>query len=903
MMTMRHLQTLSTCLLLAISSAALAQFVAPSISLSSTTLAPGETLRFDARQLVPNGSYSLRLDGPSGLRVGSTLTSDPNGSIRFETQLDAPGAWTLRFEGDDVDILLGLEVVAGVTAPGPAPSRQVPTPPATDGEAVTDPVPEESPADGGIDAETQPPAPDTPPEPEPAEPEPFEPDQVVPETTDGPEAPPSQAPPDTSILIEPGVDFVQRGDALVAVPRDGADDLWRLDFLSGSGLNSTSALFHEGTVYLGHGYSLLEIAPLTGQVLVRHRLPAQVTRLETGDEGVLGWIELPETSNEGVGVEPTGRTFLLENGAPRWRDDGLEERSPLAANPFPADVELFGWLRQEAEVVDPLARLVQDPTNPFLHLRAGETVSNDGARHSAFEDALERAETFFEYAQLAQGLFDAGAPELAERAMDAGLSDFAARGYDPRLLTDLELHAAYGFPLPRFERALARGGLAEARFWAPWVYALAAETVPESEEALREFSRQLRSVGDRDAANEWRTRSNLPGRGGLLTVLDRLFEALGRVGWYAVASLLIAILALHLTLIAKYWRPQAVLGAERRGGRAPAPAAHLLAIRYYSFVEKIVLVLMFAAAIALAGLAIWQASTLEGDSSWQRGNLSDLPPSIASAGRIQDTANPLGRFVTGVIAQTQGDEERAIVAYREAGDFAPALNNLAALTGNDTLLERALEIDPRLVEARFNAGLIDDPSPFHSAYRSEVPLLATPTPGDLRDLAVGGWREALGRTFSDPWNTFRDARAPGLERAWLWWTALTLFALAAVITLLWLAVPRPRLARNAPRTIAYQILALLLPGSGQADELWGLLLLTPWSIFGLDALANYFGWGIGLGLGLGVDLVVLTALYIVNTAAFIVELSSYNRRMRELKRKDPETALRFGMRVRETPKT
>jgi hypothetical protein len=117
-----------------------------------------------------------------------------------------------------------------------------------------------------------------------------------------------------------------------------------------------------------------------------------------------------------------------------------------------------------------------------------------------------------------------------------------------------------------------------------------------------------------------------------------------------------------------------------------------------------------------------------------------------------------------------------------------------------------------------------------------------------------------------------------------------------VVTLLWLAVPRPRLARNAPRTILYQVLALLLPGSGLADELWGLLLLIPWAIFGLDALANYFGWGFGLGFGFGLDLVVLGGLYLINTIAFIVELGSYNRRMRELKRRDPETALRFGMR-------
>jgi tetratricopeptide (TPR) repeat protein len=889
------LPALALLALLTLTSSALAQFAAPSISLNSVELAPGETLRFVARQLSPNSNYTLRLEGPTGQRLGGTLVSDANGTLRYEAQLEVLGAWTLRFDGENVSVLLGVEVVEGAVSTPPPPSRGGATTPA-------EPEPAQEPPAEAAPAEPEPAGEPEPTTAEPAVREPVEPGSVEPppadlEPTEPIAPPPSETVrPDAGVLVDPGVDFVVQGDELVAQVRDGTE-LWRYTPPGDTGPLSTDAVLIDETVVVGKGLDLLELDALTGAVLERHRFPDRVATLVVADAVVTGTsLAQDARSSDPDTLQAEGPAFVLRDGALSWQDEALEARDPLALRPYPADPAVFGWLQREADVADPRDHLERDPTNPFLHLRYGESLDSDGARLDAFAEALTRAETFFEYAQLARGLFEAGAPELANEAMEAALADFAARGYDPRLLTDLDLRAAYGFPLRRFEAALARGGITEARFWAPWVYATASDSVPATEDALREFSRQLRSAGDRDGANLWRARSDLAGPGGLLPLVNRLFESLGRVGWYAVASLLIAIVALHLTLIAKYWRPQAVLSRERRGGKPASPASHLLAIRYYSFVEKVVLVLLFAAAFALAGLAIWQDDGGADLPELSRGVLSDLSPTVLASDRLRDPTDPLGRFVVGVIAQSQGELERAETAYRQAGDFAPALNNLAALTGDTDLYERALERDPRSLEARFNSGRVDDPLPFHATTGPDTPLLALPTSDDLHTLLVGSWQDALARTFSDPWTTFRDARAPGLQAAWLWWTALGLVALAAVVTLLWLAVPRPRLARNAPRTILYQVLALLLPGSGLADELWGLLLLIPWAIFGLDALANYFGWGFGLGFGFGLDLVVLGGLYLINTIAFIVELGSYNRRMRELKRRDPETALRFGMR-------
>src|SRR5690606_34230725 len=78
--------------------------------------------------------------------------------------------------------------------------------------------------------------------------------------------------------------------------------------------------------------------------------------------------------------------------------------------------------------------------------------------------------------------------------------------------------------------------------------------------------------------------------------------------------------------------------------------------------------------------------------------------------------------------------------------------------------------------------------------------------------------------------------ASPIATRWLWTVAVVAFLAWVAWTVLSLFFPRPQAARTAPRTFLYHVLALLLPGSGLADELWGVLLLVPWSIFGIDLL-------------------------------------------------------------------
>ncbi len=86
-----------------------------------------------------------------------------------------------------------------------------------------------------------------------------------------------------------------------------------------------------------------------------------------------------------------------------------------------------------------------------------------------------------------------------------------------------------------------------------------------------------------------------------------------------------------------------------------------------------------------------------------------------------------------------------------------------------------------------------------------------------------------------------------------------------------------------------------MPGSGQADEFYGALLLIPWAVFGLDVLVQLFGGETLLGVSFGAGLVVLTVLYVVNVIAWTVEFASVRKRLQTLREREPELAHAFGL--------
>lgn len=679
------------------------------------------------------------------------------------------------------------------------------------------------------------------------------PGTVSPTPLEGPE-PTAQAPataPETEADDAVAAPAVTRTANGLEARQNGALS-WRLTFPEGSGA-TTAPLFKSEELYVGHGNSVLRLDPHTGAVRERWPVSGPVARLEANQDTV---------------------AITVRHG------EGLLERLTLRGGTlqetvrFGLDPATFGLLRAEAQVPNPAARLARDPTNPWLHLAHGLRQTDPDAARAAFSEAVATARTFYDHAGLATALFAAGETALAAGAFDAAMQDFAARGYDPRLLRDARLEAAYNFPLTPLREALSRRDDLGAGFWAERLWLVSAN-VPSAPAALADYAALLRSVAAPDTAALWEGRAAAMRPAGA-TALDRAATTLARSGWAAALALLGAFFALQLTLLSKYARARRADRAE--GGRVP----WLFAVRYTTLTEKLVLLLLLAAALACGALGSWYGSLRAVPQLVGSGTFQNRAAQVALA--EAELSGPRGAFVRSYAAQRAGDLATAQPLLERAGRTAPALNNLAVLTGDATLYEQALGLEPTLSAARYNLGetaLL----PFHARYLPGEPALAVPTPQDVRGATTGTWQRALAGAFTAPQGSLQDA-APfrsGLGATVdlvLWRAAQLLFALLALVTVVFLFVPRPRSSRHAPRPWSYEVLALLIPGSGLADEAWGVLLLVPWAVFGLAALAGPLGWTVDLGLTPLTLYVILGGIYLLNAVAVAVEWLSHRAHRR-----------------------
>lgn len=632
----------------------------------------------------------------------------------------------------------------------------------------------------------------------------------------------------------------------------------------------------DSAVYTAHGNSVLQLDPDSEAVLWRKAVSGQVTLLEQSADGVSVVTSLPGGLSERISLDADGRASSQVR--------------------FSTDPAVFASLRQEAaQVPDPAAALDHDPTNPWLYLLASGQLDDEEAAAELRSEAVARATTFYDLAGLAAELVSVGDYGLAGEAMQLSLQDFARRGYDPALLTDLELHAAYGFPLPHLAQAHAAADAEAAAFWASWLEAFLTPQVPGVRAALTAHADWLAARGDSLAARDWRERLR-PDRSELaVSGVERLFSSLGRSGWYMFASLIFVIIALMITLTLKYWEPQSL--AMRRsletGGRASV-LQRFLAIRFFSTTEKLVLALLYVAGFGILGLTSWAERA------------AGVPPAVAAgtvaSAEALDQLDDLpllgerGQFIRGYVAQIQGNAGAAALHYRAAPRYGPALNNLAVLQDEPELFREAQLHAPALSEVDWNLGDTAMQPLFDRRAGLSRPALVVPDQLDFRAAVMGGWQQALSGYYLAPLAAF-TMNVPWLASQWIWYVLLGLYVLLGVVTVLWLAVPRPRMARNAPRSFGYHLLAVLVPGSGMADELWGILLLVPWGLFGVDLLWRLWAGSPLLDVSLATLLTVLAVLYAVNLAAFIVEFISYRRRMRLLFRRNPEAGVAYGKRI------
>src|SRR5690606_1912296 len=174
--------------------------------------------------------------------------------------------------------------------------------------------------------------------------------------------PPAQARGTIEVAIEQG-DVVGRLNGVEA---------WRLTFGANSG-ETAGLLEREDSVLVGHGNHLLQVDARTGSVRARDRLPAQVTDVAEGDDGVRVTVRYAR-----------GATATFD-----WPPE-----RPLPFDPY---LPLFSWLRAEADVTDPVAQLSRDPTNPWLYLAAARQQPDRA--ETLRRSALTQARTFYEYGQ------------------------------------------------------------------------------------------------------------------------------------------------------------------------------------------------------------------------------------------------------------------------------------------------------------------------------------------------------------------------------------------------------------------------------------------------------------------------------------------------------------------------
>ncbi len=627
-------------------------------------------------------------------------------------------------------------------------------------------------------------------------------------------------------------------DANVVTARDSDGGLrWRLPFGPASGV-TRAAIVHRDAVWVAHGHQVLEVDPGTGRV--RSRVATAGTVLELVPIGT-GLTVVSEVSAPGSPLTVEAR---LEAG--RLHPPAL----------FDPQSDLFDALRYEAEVGDPAARLALDRTNPFLHLRAALVAPTVAERAFETTEAIAEATTFYDLARLARAFAAEGWWDAADAAMSAAADDFAARGYDPALLTSTEVHERYGFPLQPLRQALMRGDLDEARLWAPWLHALSGPDLRGAGSELRAFATALGNAGDREAAAAWRELAAERTNTAAADAVARNALLLGRGGSVASTALMIAFFFLHLVLIVKYQRAQALARRQRlESGLRPLPAPRLRSIRFYGLTEKLVLVIMLALAYTTVVLVGWA----------QRG---DPLVETAAAGHLEAPA--------AAAVWSSADGDAASLAWVRAYRTDRA--------GHDELVREAL--------GPFGDAPLLDPVVTALAQGDPVP---TPSQVTLRAAAAGTWYGFVADAFVRPQLLLDDHLVLLGLPAWSWPAQLLLFWLVAFWHVAWLLIPRPRYAAHAPRPLLYELLAILVPGSGQADELYGVLLLVPWALFGIDTVRQLLGGESALGIPYDAGLVVLGVLYVVNLIAWAIEFANVRRRLARLRETRPDLARAFGL--------
>ncbi len=675
------------------------------------------------------------------------------------------------------------------------------------------------------------------------------------------------------------------------------------------------------TVWIAWGPVLRKVKLSNGQVLARLDLPADSVALEPFEGGVKLEVEFKSNVRQTFNVVADRAlermvylpdpqiTGALETLARAGLSFDPENPSSTAQNPKPTQI----WAE----------RSQKDSQNPFNLLFWGRAlekqgvISSDASSSSAntqaqqrFQQALELKVPFFVSIRLAKLLEDWDHPALADQALVAARQNWADLGYDAALNVSSEALFSYGNPLGEAQSLRQAGKTLRADMWMRFLRRFAPRF--EGYEAVYQgYADELRGLGRDGEAQDWQNftlelRQDTPYQLGPSAL--KMFQAVA-----LLSSLLLVLSFLSISL--SYWlrylaQRQAAL--KKVGGllgswwRNPLMRLRHATLGYLTLSEKLVSITLLLALLGSLTLYSW-ASSIEFRSrhavlgmgtyggAWFYNGLEELSlsPQI-----------PESYLLRGIASQLDGDLSAARTLYASQPTLASALNNLGTLEAGEQKptqarenYRQALSLEPSLVAAAYNLGLspTDNQAQFQRDLRSG-PRLAYPTPNQL-NLAIGG-------DFSDSLRQFA-IRPLGFLRELLPWGWPPALQLALPLLFLWivllhavsLLMSRPKTARLPPRPWSFRVLAVLIPGLGLIEEVWGLCLLLPWSALLVGLLGPHFGLSFELLFARQALLELMSspwpwvflALYLLNFLGLALEEWSYARKRRRLESGVPVT--------------
>ena len=669
-------------------------------------------------------------------------------------------------------------------------------------------------------------------------------------------------------------------------------------------------------IFVPDGASVMQLEPLKGIVVQRFAVSNLVSSLEARGAEVRVNVDIP------VGTSKLMESFTLRRAA------GQPSYALLERPVFQPDkilLETFEGFAAKASQGNQLQPsfpdvsqqtnanfAIADPTNPFYKIFEGaawQAQNKPGEAKVAYSQALNTVVPFFVYIREAANFERLKATEFADQALKLARYAYGNAGYDPAIPVSSKSLEAYGNPLGVARSLFETKDFVRGTVWLSFLR----DTMPrfeQSETVFLEMANYLDSQS-RPEAESWRLVQREVAKGTPYSV------GVSRIVIFSLGGLLAligAFIALWLVLAAKYAGQQSrdlknVGGAMGAWAKAPLLRLRHSLSAYLTLTEKIVFVTLLVLMVGALGTWTWSTRALE-TLRHPAFNLGTLGGVTFWNSFATKPSSPDFDAIRGLASLLDGDKTRAVPTLEKAPNNPMALNNLGvlALERGDRAranqnFQAALLLEPAMLEASLNSGASTSSSyrlNFHRDVNPASSMLAFPEPIDVVQAGQGKLETEFARMVSDPWG-YLTSLPLGLP-VWALNAVAVLILVILALNLLSLLVPRVRSARTAPRNVIYHFLAVLVPGSGLADEVWGIILLVPWAMAGgvlliyfnrpdlvpsifqdqkilgissVPALLNLKTYAIWVIAG-------LAGLYLINFIGWLLETLAWNKKLQAL---------------------